>query len=73
MSFVQRELDRISALIANESLEGPRFKELFAAQQALAWALEPGGFSSPYESITGNADSSAASEGYFQESHRPLS
>ena len=49
MSFIQRELDRIS-----RALHEPRsaeYNRLYAAQQALAWALEPTGFQSPYDVI----------------------
>lgn len=52
MSFVQREIDRIrSALLADP--EGERYQELYAAQQALSWALEPNGFGSPIDVIMG--------------------
>ena len=52
MSFVQRELDKISS-----ALREPRFADqydrLYAAQQALSWALEPDGFKRPYDMVTG--------------------
>lgn len=49
MSFIQREIDRIRAdLIVN-----PDQRELYAAQQALCWALEPGGVRAPYAMIMG--------------------
>lgn len=51
MSFVQRELDRISAIL-RDGLH-PNHKELYAAQQALVWAQEPNGFASPLTQITG--------------------
>lgn len=50
MSFIQREIDRIRADIV--SGRGPE-RELYAAQQALEWALEPGGIKAPYEMIMG--------------------
>jgi hypothetical protein len=59
MGFVQRELDRIQILIADEALGSARFVELFAAQQALSWVLEPSGFASPYASITKTPDLSS--------------
>ncbi len=50
MSFIRREIDRIrESLVAS----GPRYDELYAAQQALEWALEPSGTKSPYAMITG--------------------
>jgi hypothetical protein len=50
MSFVQREADKIRAMILQDH---PRRDELYAAQQALEWALEPSGIKSPYAMITG--------------------
>ena len=47
---IQRELDRIAV-----ELRGPipddRYTNLYAAQQALAWATDPGGAMPPYEAI----------------------
>lgn len=57
MSFVQRELDRIGAAL-RAAQPGPRYAELYAAQQALAWAAEPNGFASPYNMITGTREDS---------------
>ncbi len=58
MSFIQREIDRIrESLVASD----PRYDELYAAQQALEWALEPSGIKSPYAMITGTQE---GSEGY---------
>lgn len=56
--FVQRELDRIA--IALRRAPNPEcYARLYAAQQALSWALEPDGFKSPYEAITGIPANSA--------------
>ncbi len=52
MSFIQRELDRIHASLGTER-DNAKYAALYAAQQALAWALEPGGFKAPYSSIMG--------------------
>jgi hypothetical protein len=52
MSFLQRELDRIEAAL-RQPQSGNRYVELYAAQQALAWASEPTGFASPYAMIMG--------------------
>jgi len=50
MSFVQRELDRLGrALRAQQAPEN--YAKLYAAQQALAWAMEPDGFASPMTAI----------------------
>jgi hypothetical protein len=57
IGFVERELSRISA-----ALREPRFADqydrLYAAQQALAWVLEPEGFRSPYAAVTGTPEGS---------------
>jgi hypothetical protein len=50
MSFIQRELDRIGAALTQPQ-PGPEYAELYAAQQALVWALEPTGFKAPYDAI----------------------
>ena len=52
MSFIQRELDRIAGAL-REAPDPECYQRLYAAQQALSWALEPAGFKSPYELITG--------------------
>lgn len=50
MGMIQREIDRIRIAL----IDGAENKnELYAAQQALEWALEPGGIRSPYAMITG--------------------
>ncbi len=52
IGFVQRELDRIAvALRGSPSPEC--YARLHAAQQALSWVLEPTGYASPYDMITG--------------------
>lgn len=47
IGFVQRELDRI-AVALREAPNPECHGRLYAAQQALSWALEPNGFKSPY-------------------------
>jgi hypothetical protein len=50
MSFVQRELDRIhGALTSQPSPE--HYAELYAAQQALVWVLDPATFKAPYHML----------------------
>jgi hypothetical protein len=52
MSFVQRELARIErALHAPNS--GERYGQLYAAQQALTWALDPESVATPLKVIDG--------------------
>lgn len=51
MKFIERELERISA-----ALREPRtaeYDQLYAAQQALSWALDPTMFKSPYDVVSG--------------------
>ncbi len=55
MSFVQRELDRITTALHKPSND-ERYAELYAAQQALSWALEPIGFKAPFETIMGTQE-----------------
>jgi hypothetical protein len=50
MSFIQRELDRISAALREPRL-ADKHDQLRAARQALSWALEPECFNSPRNSI----------------------
>ncbi len=50
MSFIQREIDRIGAAL-RQPQSGKEYAELYAAQQALVWALEPDGFKPPYDMV----------------------
>lgn len=52
MSFIARELERLSRALHADP-EPDHCAELRAAQQALAWALEPSSALSPYAVITG--------------------
>jgi hypothetical protein len=52
VSFVQREIAKLNSAIVAEP-EGFRREQFYAAQQALAWALEPTGFRSPFNMIMG--------------------
>lgn len=50
MGFIERELDRIGATLCSEP-DAPDYDRLYAAQQALAWAMDPTGFASPIKHI----------------------
>lgn len=50
MSFIQRELDRISYALTHDPSRD-KYPELYAAQQALAWAMDPEGFKAPYKML----------------------
>lgn len=68
MSFVVRELLKIR--LALPLTDGEKKHELYAAQQALEWALEPSGIRSPYQMIMGIPE---GSEGCPSESNPALS
>ncbi len=57
MSFIKRELEKIEIALHEPRL-AEKYQQLYAAQQALAWALEPKGFKAPYKMITGTPVSS---------------
>ena len=57
MSYIQRELDRISTLLRETPTQDNR-EQLYAAQQALSWALEPTGFKAPFDMIMGTLEGS---------------
>lgn len=46
MSFVSRELEKLSRALQSEP-QGNHYEKLYAAQQALSWAMEPQGFKAP--------------------------
>lgn len=50
MSFIKREIERI-AIELRKGQETPNYEELYAAQQALSWALDPAGSKSPYNML----------------------
>lgn len=50
MGFIEKELNRISDAIHNP-MSTDQYRALYAAQQALAWASDPEGYASPYETV----------------------
>lgn len=54
MCLVSRELEKLSRELLNAP-EG-RYGELYAAQQALSWALDPQAFKSPFALIMGTQE-----------------
>lgn len=50
MGFIERELERI-AVALREPRSEDEYHQLYAAQQALSWSLEPTGFRKPYDTI----------------------
>jgi hypothetical protein len=52
MTHLQQELSRLECALDN-GVGNPRYPEIYAARQALAWALDPGATRSPSAYITG--------------------
>lgn len=52
MSFIQREIDRLTKKLQEPQPEEIK-SQLYAALTALSWALEPGGFKYPHDMIMG--------------------
>jgi hypothetical protein len=73
MSFIQRELDRIQNTLTTAQLSSHRRAELYAAQQALVWALDPTGFKPPYDMIANATDNPEGSGDCPEENGRSLS
>lgn len=67
MSYIQRELDALGAALREG---GNNQAELYAAQQALSWALDPMGYKSPLSMLT---DIQADSIGCLAECGQPSS
>lgn len=59
LGHVRAELDRLQFALHREPPISDRRGQLYAAQQALAWALDPGGIMSPLALIERNAGGSA--------------
>lgn len=53
MSFVTREIEQISGLLGQGKSAREDYDQLYAAQQALVWSLEPESFRSPLNMIAG--------------------
>ena len=55
MGFVERELSKISDRLHGScnNMDSDTWKKLWAAQQALTWALDPTNFQAPFDAITG--------------------
>jgi hypothetical protein len=57
MSFIARELEKLNSDLCTNP-KGDRYAEIYAAQQALAWALDPKSVKSPTTLLMGiQADS----------------
>ncbi len=51
-ALIQQELDRLAVALRDH--ERPEcYREFYAAQQALSWALKPDGFAAPFDAIRG--------------------
>jgi hypothetical protein len=65
MKNIETELHRIRVAMLDP--HNPRYQELWAAQQALAWVNDPENFSPPFAVLTG---SEAAPKDCLAQSHR---
>jgi hypothetical protein len=54
IGFVVRELDRIAQAL-REQMPPERYAEMYAAQQALSWAIDPANFESPFDMLARQA------------------
>ena len=70
MSFVQRELGRLHNELSKIDENSPVYAQLYSAQQALWWALEPAGVKSPCDFIM---DIPAKTGDCLSEPHPPQS
>lgn len=64
MSFIHRELERIAAALSQPQ-SAIVSAELYAAQQALAWATEPDGFARPSAMLMGTPEGSEGCQPSF--------
>ena len=70
MSLVQREFDRLHDELSRTDENAPTYAQLYAAQQALWWVLEPNGAKAPFDFIMGIP---AKTGDCLSEHHPPLS
>jgi hypothetical protein len=78
MDLLDNERERISEALRATPIESPRFREMYVANTALAWASDPEMFSSPLDYIEGRANRERIStpvvkEGYPSLSHQASS
>lgn len=52
MGYIERELGRLHKAL-DEGVGDPRYPEIYAAQQALSWALDPQAFRAPMAYLKG--------------------
>lgn len=57
MDHISRELGKLGRALLSER-DGARREELYAAQQALAWSLDPHGLKAPCRMIMGTQEGS---------------
>ncbi len=69
MSFLQREYERLNAALRDRK-NANKHDLLYAAQQAIAWASDPGSYKSPLDLIRGTP---ADSEDCSARTHLPQS
>jgi hypothetical protein len=70
MRFLEKEADRLRSALT-QTPAGAIYDRLYAAQQAVVWAVDPETFRAPYDLITGTPE---GSEGCLAENgHSPSS
>ncbi len=60
IGFVRRELEKIGVALRRPDLDPERRAKLYAAQQALSWAVDPDQFASPLQAILRDAVATTA-------------
>jgi hypothetical protein len=60
MGFVESELERVTTKLQAGPLAADERGQLYAAQQALSWAINPVTFKSPYDMIVSTSDTPEA-------------
>lgn len=55
MGFIEREFDRLGEAMMGLDPDDVRWRELYAARSALAWAMDPQGFVAPLDAINGTS------------------
>jgi len=73
MDRLDDERERITDALRATPIDNPRFRELYVASTALAWASDPEMFSSPLDYIEGRANHETISTGVVREGCPSLS
>ena len=69
IGFLQREFERLNGALGDPN-NANKYEVLYAAQQAVAWATDPAGYKSPFDTIMGTP---VDSKDYSARSRQPES